>query len=212
MCSGRVDLEFILRAFSTGQDGVLIGGCKLGECNYVTHGNFDALANTYICKKLMEFIGMNPDRLRIQFMSGADGNLLAEVTDDFTKQIREMGPLGKAEGEDPEGLKSKIDAVRKLVPYIRLVERERFRIPVKTKQNYEKFYASDEFNKLFKELILDKITIGQIMSLLEEKPLTTGEISENLGLNPSELSKHISISTRHGYIRYDMDAKKYAIA
>ncbi len=51
MCSGRVDLEFILRAFANGQDGVLIGGCRLNECNYVTQGNYDALANTYICKR-----------------------------------------------------------------------------------------------------------------------------------------------------------------
>ena len=86
MCSGRVDLEFILRAFLNGQDGVFIGGCRLDECNYVTHGNYDALSNTYLCKKIMEHIGLNPERLRIEFMSGADGNLLAEVTDDFTRR------------------------------------------------------------------------------------------------------------------------------
>jgi F420-non-reducing hydrogenase iron-sulfur subunit len=63
MCSGRVDLEFILRAFANGQDGVFIGGCRLDECNYITHGNYDALANVYICKKIMEHIGLNPDRL-----------------------------------------------------------------------------------------------------------------------------------------------------
>ncbi len=73
MCSGRVDLEFILRAFSNGQDGVFIGGCKLDECNYVTHGNYDALANTYITKRILEHIGLNPERLRIEFMTGADG-------------------------------------------------------------------------------------------------------------------------------------------
>jgi F420-non-reducing hydrogenase iron-sulfur subunit len=51
MCSGRVDLAFVLRAFLNGADGVFIGGCHLGECNYVTNGNYDALANTYICAK-----------------------------------------------------------------------------------------------------------------------------------------------------------------
>ena len=43
MCSGRVDLEFVLRAFSNGMDGVFVGGCRLNECNYITHGNYDAL-------------------------------------------------------------------------------------------------------------------------------------------------------------------------
>src|SRR5210317_1513045 len=83
MCSGRVDLEFIFRAFSNGQDGVFIGGCRLDECNYITHGNYDALSNVHLCKKIMKTIGLNPERLRIEFMSGAEGNRLAEVTNDF---------------------------------------------------------------------------------------------------------------------------------
>ena len=76
---------------SNGQDGVFIGGCSLNECNYITHGNYDALSNVYLCKKMMERIGLNPERLRIEFMSGADGNLLAEVTDDFTQQDKGVG-------------------------------------------------------------------------------------------------------------------------
>ncbi len=87
MCAGRVDLEFIFKAFLNGQDGVFIGGCKLDECNYITHGNYDAFANTYIAKRILKHLGINPERLRIEFMSGADGNLFAEYTDDFTKQV-----------------------------------------------------------------------------------------------------------------------------
>jgi heterodisulfide reductase subunit A-like polyferredoxin len=113
MCSGRVDLEFILRAFSNGQDGVFIGGCQLDECNYITHGNYDALSVTYLCKRIMEHIGLNPERLRIQFMLGADGNLLAEVADDFTRKVKTLGPLGKGEGLDKKGMKLKLDEVVK---------------------------------------------------------------------------------------------------
>ncbi|MCD4741853.1 MAG: hydrogenase iron-sulfur subunit [Desulfobacteraceae bacterium] len=203
MCSGRIDLEFIIRSFLKGQDGVFIGGCNLGECNYVTHGNFDALANTYICKKLLEHIGLNPERLRINFMSGADGNLLAEYTDDFTKTVREIGPIGKSEGMDIKKVKFKLEAVRKLIPYIRLVERERLRIPLKSKQTYTEFFESSEFNRLFNELIVDKLAICQIMMLLREKSLSAGEISEILGLNPSEVSRHLDVSARQGLVRFD---------
>jgi F420-non-reducing hydrogenase iron-sulfur subunit len=212
MCSGRVDLDFILRAFSNGQDGVFIGGCKLDECNYITHGNYDALTVTYICKKIMEHIGLNPERLRIQFMSGADGNLLAEVADEFTKKIKALGPLGKCEGIDEKGLKIKLEAVRKLVPYIRLVERERLRIPVKSKESYHEFFTSDVFDGLFNELIASKMAISQIMLLLRERPLSTGSISEMLGLSPSEISKHMNVSSRHGFVRYDESRKCYALA
>lgn len=212
MCSGRVDLDFILRAFSNGEDGVFIGGCRLDECNYITHGNYDALSNTYICKKIMESIGLNPDRLRIQFMSGADGNLLAEVTDDFTRQIKTLGPIGKSEGIDFQSLKLKLDAAKKLVPYIRLVERERLRLPVKSKEAYHQFYTSEEFDRLFTELVGSKLAAGQIMQLLREKPQSTGDIAERLGLSPSEISKHINTSSRHGLVRFDESLKRYALA
>ena len=52
MCTGRVDLSFVLRAFSKGADGVFIGGCHLNECNYITHGNYHALSMVHICKKI----------------------------------------------------------------------------------------------------------------------------------------------------------------
>jgi len=212
MCSGRVDLEFILRAFSNGQDGVLIGGCKLNECNYVTHGNYDALSNVYLCKKIMEQIGLNPERLRIEFMSGADGNLLAEVTNDFVRKVKALGPLGKGEEIGKKELKFKLEAARKLVPYIKLVERERLRVPVKSKEAYEKFFTSDEVNRLFDELITDQLAVSQITSLLREKPLSTGEIAEFLGLNPSDVSRHMKSSSKHGFVRYDLNRNCYTLA
>jgi len=212
MCSGRVDLAFVLRAFSNGMDGVLIGGCRLNECNYVTHGNFDALGNVHLCKKLLEHIGVNPDRLRIEFMSAGEGILFAEVMSEFVNKVKQLGPLGKSEGIDENGLKLKLEAVTKLIPYIKLVDREKLRVPSKSEEAYNKFFASDEVNRLFNELIVDKLAISQIMSLLRERPLSTGEISETLGLNPSEVSRHMNSSSRQGLVRYDESRKCYALA
>ena len=212
MCSGRVDLDFILRAFYNGQDGVFIGGCKLGECNYVTHGNYDALANTYLCKKILKQVGLNPKRLRTDFMSGADGNLLAEYTDDFSRQIKELGPLGSSEGMDSAVVKFKIEAARKLVPYMRLVERERLRVPVKSKQAYTEFFESSGTDALFDDIFSDKLAVSQILLLLGKHPLSTGDIAEKLGLNPSDVSRHMIRSSRHGMVRYDTDSNCYALA
>ena len=212
MCSGRVDLEFILRAFLNGQDGVLIGGCNLDECNYTTHGNYDALSTTHLCKKLMTHIGLNPKRLRIEFMSGGDGNLLAEVVDDFTREIKELGPLGETEKMRVDELKLKLEAARKLVPYIKLVERERLRVPMKSEEEYTKFWNSDEVNELFNDLIADKLAISQILLHLAEKPLSTGEISKIMSLNPSEVSKYMISSSQQGLVRYDESRKSYALA
>jgi len=212
MCSGRVDLEFLLRAFSNRQDGVFVGGCRLDECNYVTHGNYDAFATVHLCKKIMEQIGLNPERLRLEFMSGADGGLLADVTNDFTKEVKALGPLGKSEGIGKNELKFKLEAARKLVPYIKLVERERLRVPSKSKEAYEKFFTSDEFNRLFDESIGDKLAVSQIMSLLKKSPRSTGEIAEVLSLKPSDISRYMKSSSKHGFVRYDVGRKCYALA
>jgi coenzyme F420-reducing hydrogenase delta subunit/biotin operon repressor len=212
MCTGRLDLSYILRAFSNGADGVFIVGCHLNECNYITHGNFHALSVAHLCKKLMGHIGLNPERLRIQFMSGGEGILFAEVMNDFSKKIRELGPLGISDGIDKNVLKTRLEAVTSLVPYMRLVERERLRLPFRTKEEFDTFFTSDEFNRLFKELILDKLAISQITSLLKGKPLSTGKIAEALGLTPSEVSRHMNTSSRHGLVKYDVDQKSYALA
>ncbi len=211
MCSGRVDLEFILRAFMNGQDGVFIGGCKLDECNYITQGNYDALSTVYIARKIMEHLGLNPKRLRVEFISSSDGNLLAELTDDFCNQIKEIGPLGKAEGFDAQALQLKLEAVNKLVPYIKLVERERLRQPVKSKAAYDAFFTSSELDELFNELIADKMSLSQIMLLLKESPLTTAEISKMLGLSPSDVAKHMGNSSRQGLVSYDESNNSYAL-
>jgi len=208
MCSGRVDLSFILRAFSNGTDGVFIGGCWLGECHYVTEGNYDAVSMVHICKKLMEQIGVNPERLRLEWVSASEGIRYAEIMTDFTKKLKELGPLGI----DENGLKLKLEAAKNLVPYIKLVERERLRVHFETEEEYDEFFTSEEVNRLFHELVVDKLAISQIMLLLRERPLSTGEISEILGLNPSEVSRHLNSSAKQGLVRFDESLKRFAPA
>lgn len=205
-------MEFLLRAFLKGQDGVYIGGCKLDECNYVTHGNYDALANTYLCKRILAHLGLNPDRMRTDFMSGADGNLLAEYTDEFSSQLKAIGPLGSSEGLSPGEVRFRLTAAKKLVPYLRLVERQRLRAPEKTKQAYKAYYESEEVDALIDGILSEKLAVSQILLLLGEKPLPTGDIAERLGLNPSDVSRYMITSSRHGMVRYDTESKCYALA
>ncbi len=212
MCTGRVDLAFILRAFLHGADGVIIGGCWPGECHYVTEGNYDAIGNMHLSRKLLEHIGVNPKRLRLEWASAGEGIRFAEIIDDFVGKLKELGPLGNGEGIDENGLKLKLEAVNNLIPYIKLVERQKLRVPSKSEEAYNKFYTSDEFNRLFSDLIADKLAISQIMLLLDERPLSTGEISQILGLSPSEVSRHMNSSSKQGLVRYDTNRKCFALA
>jgi F420-non-reducing hydrogenase iron-sulfur subunit len=153
MCSGRVDLEFILRAFSNGMDGVFIGGCRLNECNYITHGNYHTLSMALLCRKIMEYIGLNPERLSIEFMTSGEGILFAEVMNEFGNKVKKLGPLGKGEGIDENELKSKLKEVTKLIPYIKIVKREKLASRLDREEEYNELFTSDEVDRLFREVI-----------------------------------------------------------
>jgi DNA-binding transcriptional ArsR family regulator len=117
-----------------------------------------------------------------------------------------------AKGIDEIGMKSKLEAATRLVPYIRLVERERLRARFRTAEEYEAYFNTDEVDRLFHELIADKLTISRIMGLLREKPRSTGEISEILGISPSEVSRHLGISAKQGLARFDESQKRFVAA
>lgn len=153
MCSGRVDLGFVLQAFSKGADGVFIGACHLNECNYVTHGNYQALSMVSIFKEIMKHVGLDPKRLRIGFMSGSEANLFVGGVNDFVKQVKELGPLGKGEGIDGNELKSKLEAVNKLIPYIKLVKRDKLASRLDKEEEYKELFTADEIDRLFREVI-----------------------------------------------------------
>jgi F420-non-reducing hydrogenase iron-sulfur subunit len=212
MCSGRVDLSFVLRAFTNGMDGVFIGGCHLNECHYITDGNHHAYSMVQLCKKLLACMGLNPDRLKIEQLSAGEGIRFAEFMNEFSERLHVIGPLGKAEGVDRGKLLSRLKAASRLVPNIRLVERERLRIHLNSAEEYERYFRREDVARLIQELIADKIAISQIMDLLREQPRSTGELAEILGIAPMELAKYMSHSTRQGLTRFDEIRKRFIAA
>jgi len=191
---------------------VIIGGCWPGECHYVTEGNYDALGNMHLCKKLLQLVGLSPNRLRLEWIAASEGSRFAEVMSEFTKLLAELGPLGRDEEIDEASVKFRLRALNQLVPYLKLVEREKLRVPTKSEEAYHEFYNSEEVNRLFDDLIVEKLAISQILLALEEKPLSTAEISEVVGLNTSEVSRHMNSSSRQGFVRYDIEKKCYVLA
>jgi coenzyme F420-reducing hydrogenase delta subunit len=194
MCSGRVDLAFIFRAFAKGADGVFIGGCHLNDCHYVPEGNYDALGNSLMAKRILESLGVHPDRLRLEWVSAGEGIRFAEIMNDLSAKVKALGPLGSV-----EGLEAAID----LVPYIKLVERERLRVPQRTEEGYRKFFGSEAFDALFSELVLDKLALARIMGLVRKKPLSAAEICGGLKLAPAAVARHLDELSEDGLIRID---------
>ena len=153
MCTGRVDMAFVLRAFQKGADGVIIGGCWLGECHYVTEGNYYALNMMHLAKKLLEHSGVNPERLRIEWISASEGVRFAEVMNDFAGRLRELGPMANGGGPEEAELQSRLEEVRKLIPYIKLEKAEKLAVRLENEAEYDQLYTRDEIEKLLSEVV-----------------------------------------------------------
>jgi F420-non-reducing hydrogenase iron-sulfur subunit len=130
-----------------------VGGCRLNECNYITHGNYQALNMVLLFKRIMEHVGLNPDRLRIEFMSAGDGIRFAEVVNDFVKQIKAIGPLGEAEGIKEADLKARLAEVEKLVPYIKVLKNEKMGTRLLNRADEANFFTKAEVEEMFNDVV-----------------------------------------------------------
>lgn len=101
MCSGRVDPQFVLKAFAEGADGVLISGCHPGDCHY-QEGNYKALRRAKLLSKMLEQFGIEKERFRLEWVSAAEGVKFQQVCNEFTEQIRKLGPLKMNGGKDEQ--------------------------------------------------------------------------------------------------------------
>ena len=91
MCSGRVDPLFVLKALSVGADGVLILGCHPGDCHYI-EGNYKTLRRIPLLKKMLKQLGIEEERVRLEWISASEGAKFAEVANNFTQTIKNLGP------------------------------------------------------------------------------------------------------------------------
>lgn len=94
-CSGRVDPLFIVKAFQQGADGVLVAGCHPGDCHY-SEGNYHARRRFAVMHKLLEFVGIEKERVRLEWVSASEGAKWAKVVDEFTETVRRLGPRKQA--------------------------------------------------------------------------------------------------------------------
>ena len=91
MCSGRIEPTFVLRAFRKGADGVLICGCHPGDCHY-QEGNYRCLRRFHLLQKYIRQMGIEPERMKLEWISASEGKQYAELINSFTQTISELGP------------------------------------------------------------------------------------------------------------------------
>ena len=92
MCSGRVDPQFVLDAFSKGADGVLLGGCHPGDCHY-TEGNYKTMRRMKLMEKMLAQMGIEKERFRLEWISASEGEKLKTVVNEMVSEIKALGPM-----------------------------------------------------------------------------------------------------------------------
>ena len=95
-CSGRVDPLIIVKSFQQGADGILIAGCHPGDCHY-TEGNYYARRRFALVRSLLEYLGVEKERFRVEWVSAAEGRRFSEVVTSFTDQVTKLGPRSAGE-------------------------------------------------------------------------------------------------------------------
>jgi len=96
MCSGRVDATFVFKALADGADGVLIAGCHPGDCHY-SEGNYNTMRRYELMTKVLDQLGVEKERVRLEWISAAEGHDFARVVNEFTETIRQLGPFNGGE-------------------------------------------------------------------------------------------------------------------
>lgn len=97
MCSGRIDPTFVVKAFQKGVDGVLICGCHIGDCHYID-GNHKTARRIPLLKKLLGQLGIEEERVRLEWVSASEGDRFASIVNEMTEQVRKLGPFSRDGG------------------------------------------------------------------------------------------------------------------
>ena len=99
MCSSRLNMEQIMESFKDGADGVFVGGCHPGDCHYI-NGNYKTQKRIMIMHRILEDLGIEPERLRLEWISASEGKRYVKLVDEFIEKIKILGPLKLSSDED----------------------------------------------------------------------------------------------------------------
>ncbi len=200
MCSARVDPTIVLEAFIRGLDGVMVLGCHLGDCHYMT-GNYYTEKRVKTTKKVLKNVGLSPERLLIDWVSASEGERFATLVKNFTEKIRKLGSLGSEADLEPQQLRTRLVAAKETLiqDKIRwLVGREREL--VEDKNVFEEKISQEEFDQLIFQTIEKEFEKRRILLALGEDVLSVREIAQKLGASPREVLRKIVTLERDGLV------------
>jgi F420-non-reducing hydrogenase iron-sulfur subunit len=203
MCSGRVDPVIVLETLAQGADGVMVMGCHIGDCHYIT-GNLQAERKIDMLKKLLARTGLEAERLRLEWVSASEGGRFAELVKHFTDQLKKLGPSPLAGDKPDKNILAGVLAAKAAAEDFRLrllVGREKTMID--DGNVYGEEVSEEELEKVLDEIIDTEYVRNRIYLLVKDEPLSVKELSKRLDLDSQMVLRHIVVMRRRGLITVD---------
>jgi coenzyme F420-reducing hydrogenase delta subunit len=203
MCSGRVDPAIVLEMFENGADGVIVTGCHPGDCHYIS-GNLYEERKIKLLKMLIPLTGLESERLRLEWVSAAEGQRFAQIMTEFTEQIRNLG-ASPISGEKPnQEILLNVQAAKNAASSTRLrvlVGRER---ELTEKSNvFNEKVSQENFDSILREAIEAEFIRQKIYLLTRTEPLSIKALAEATNLKPAIVLNQIVNLRRRNMIGVD---------
>jgi coenzyme F420-reducing hydrogenase delta subunit/predicted transcriptional regulator len=203
MCSGRVDPVIVLEMFANGADGVLVTGCHPGDCHYV-EGNLYEERKIEMLKKLIALTGLELERLRLEWVSAAEGQRFAQVVTEFTNQIKKLGPSPLSGDKPNQKILDNLQAAKNAAADFKLrvlVGRER---ELTEKSNvYGEKVSKTDFDSVLGEAVEAEFVRHKIHLLTKTRPLSIKALAEAVEMKPAAVLNQIVAMRRKNMIALD---------
>lgn len=182
MCSGRIDPVIILDTFLHGADAVFIGGCHLGDCHYIS-GNYYAEKKIDMTKRMLKEVGVEPQRLRLEWVSASEGARFTSLVTEFTEEIRELGKI-KVEKEEMEAMLLAAADYR-----LRILATKQKELREEGNK-YEEVFTKHEMDRLLTDIIKEEYQAKRILLMLKN-PLSVKEIASKMNFSLPVVLRHV---------------------
>jgi coenzyme F420-reducing hydrogenase delta subunit len=203
MCSSRIDPTLIIEMLIHGADGVLVGGCHLGDCHYIT-GNYYTEKKVKLTKKLLEKAGVEPQRVRLEWVSASEGERFSKVVTDFVDEVKALGPSPVAGGKPDMDKLEALFVAKNASRDFRLRSLVAREIELTEKGNvYDEKIPQEEFDELMDSAIDDEIERQKILLMTLDKPYSVLDIASSTKLSPQKVLQHIVTLKDRGLVVVD---------
>jgi F420-non-reducing hydrogenase iron-sulfur subunit len=188
MCSTRISAHLVLDLFKAGADGVLIGGCHLNDCHYIS-GNFYTEKRFRLMKELLKDSGVEPQRVRLEWVSASEGEKFSKVVTDFTEQIKKLGPSKVKKDAMTRSRVAAADGASQTFRLKALVGKE---LNLETKGNvYGNKLDKAEFEKLLDAATMEEYERSLILELSSDKPMSVKDLGRIMDVPTDRVLRHI---------------------